>query len=225
MNLTVTLPGKLNTATKKMTIKSENGRVLCTLPYAPTEVTHDGFSSVYNTDDRPGLPPLVTESGKGSRTMSFTMTLGYVDFQKSVEDTITALQALVGSDQRLIVNYGPLEAGLWYLTGFSVDSTQRNLSNAISRATCDLEFTMATGVAAFTGPVTGGVQPPHVVSTSTSSAPKVSSGTFYTVKKGDTLWGIATNFYKNGAQWTKIADANGIRNPKALQIGTKLRIP
>lgn len=30
----------------------------------------------------------------------------------------------------------------------------------------------------------------------------------YTIKSGDTLWGIATRFYRNGSQWTKIYKAN-----------------
>lgn len=35
-----------------------------------------------------------------------------------------------------------------------------------------------------------------------------SGGTAYTVKSGDTLWGIATKHYGNGAQYTKIYNAN-----------------
>lgn len=57
----------------------------------------------------------------------------------------------------------------------------------------------------------------------TSSAP-TSSGT-YTVKAGDTLWAIATAKLGSGQKWTEIAQLNNIRDPKTLQIGTRLRIP
>lgn len=49
--------------------------------------------------------------------------------------------------------------------------------------------------------------------------------TTYTVKKGDTLSGIASKFYGDASQWQKIATANGIKNPNALQIGQVLVIP
>ncbi|MCA1781994.1 MAG: LysM peptidoglycan-binding domain-containing protein, partial [Intrasporangiaceae bacterium] len=47
----------------------------------------------------------------------------------------------------------------------------------------------------------------------------------YTVKKGDTLWAIATRLLGSGAKWTELASTNNIRDPKRLQIGTVLRIP
>lgn len=46
-----------------------------------------------------------------------------------------------------------------------------------------------------------------------------------TVKKGDTLWGYAVKFYGNGQEWSRIAQANGISDPKKLQIGTVVTIP
>lgn len=64
------------------------------------------------------------------------------------------------------------------------------------------------------------------VSTATatsSSAP--SPQKTYTVVSGDTLWRIAVKYYNDGTQWPKIADANGVKNPRLLQIGTVLTIP
>lgn len=40
------------------------------------------------------------------------------------------------------------------------------------------------------------------------SSSSSSSGKTYTIKNGDTLWGIAKRYYKNGAQYTKIYNAN-----------------
>ena len=56
--------------------------------------------------------------------------------------------------------------------------------------------------------------------------PAITENKTYTVKKGDTLWGIAKTFYGNGALFTKIAAANpGIKNPNVISIGQVLVIP
>jgi hypothetical protein len=49
----------------------------------------------------------------------------------------------------------------------------------------------------------------------------------YTVQAGDTLWGIAAQFYGDGAQWPRIFDANRdkITDPNLIFPGQELRIP
>jgi len=47
----------------------------------------------------------------------------------------------------------------------------------------------------------------------------------YTVVAGDCLWNIARRFYDSGAQYTKIAAANGIADPDYIRIGQVLTIP
>ena len=58
----------------------------------------------------------------------------------------------------------------------------------------------------------------------TSSAPKVKT---YKVKSGDCLWNIAKKYYGNGAQYTKIYNANKdkIKNPNLIYVGQVLTIP
>lgn len=58
----------------------------------------------------------------------------------------------------------------------------------------------------------------------TSSAPKVKT---YTVKSGDCLWNIAKKYYGNGAQYTKIYNANKgkVKNPNLIYPGQVLTIP
>ena len=58
----------------------------------------------------------------------------------------------------------------------------------------------------------------------TSSKPKTKP---YTVKKGDCLWNIAKKYYGNGAQYTKIYNANKgkIKNPNLIYPGQVLTIP
>jgi len=70
------------------------------------------------------------------------------------------------------------------------------------------------------------------VPTITSSGNRASSdnqpsGGTYTVVKGDCLWKIAKRFYGNGAQYTKIYNANRdkIKNPSLIYPGQVLIIP
>lgn len=46
----------------------------------------------------------------------------------------------------------------------------------------------------------------------------------YTVKEGDTFWGIAYRELGNGDRWPEIASLNGMQN-QALQPGTELKLP
>ena len=52
------------------------------------------------------------------------------------------------------------------------------------------------------------------------------STTIYTIKKGDTYWGLAAKYYGSGTKYKKIMNANPqYPNPKKLPIGGKLKIP
>ncbi len=50
---------------------------------------------------------------------------------------------------------------------------------------------------------------------------------YHTVKKGDTLYGIAKKYYGKGAQYTKIFNANKgtIKNANLIYVGQKILIP
>jgi hypothetical protein len=48
---------------------------------------------------------------------------------------------------------------------------------------------------------------------------------YYTVKRGDTLSGIALRFYGNASLYPRIAKANRIRPPYVIRVGQKLVIP
>lgn len=47
----------------------------------------------------------------------------------------------------------------------------------------------------------------------------------YTVKDSDTLFSIALKFYGDRSKWKDIADANGIRDPRNIKAGTKIKLP
>ena len=61
----------------------------------------------------------------------------------------------------------------------------------------------------------------------TPSADAPTTGGTYTVKKGDSLWKIAKQFYGNGADYTKIAGSNTdtVKNPNLIYPGQVLMIP
>lgn len=45
------------------------------------------------------------------------------------------------------------------------------------------------------------------------------------IKQGDTLWALAQNYLGSGTRWREIASANGIADPRKLQIGQEVKIP
>jgi len=58
-----------------------------------------------------------------------------------------------------------------------------------------------------------------------TTTPSASSSTTYTVKDGDSYWGIAVKVYGDGTKYQKILDANGLRESDELSIGQTLKIP
>lgn len=50
---------------------------------------------------------------------------------------------------------------------------------------------------------------------------------YYTIEKGDTLWGIAAKFLGNGSKYPEIFEANRevIEDPDKIFVGQKIRIP
>ncbi len=50
---------------------------------------------------------------------------------------------------------------------------------------------------------------------------------FYTIAKGDTLWGISSDFYKDGAKYPMIVEANleVIKDADKIYPGQAIRIP
>ncbi|MDD3148496.1 MAG: LysM peptidoglycan-binding domain-containing protein [Candidatus Riflebacteria bacterium] len=84
-------------------------------------------------------------------------------------------------------------------------------------------------------PVVEEVQPEPVVATADEyndepadtheEQPVEESVSQYVVKSGDTLGKISKNVYGTSGNWKKIAEYNGITNPKLLKVGMTLRIP
>ena len=62
-----------------------------------------------------------------------------------------------------------------------------------------------------------------LVTKSRDSSSKTTNKT-YTVKKGDTLWGIAKREFNDGQKYKDIAKLNNIANPNKIQVGQVLRL-
>lgn len=59
------------------------------------------------------------------------------------------------------------------------------------------------------------------------SVANIPAPVFYTIQKGDTLWGIAEDKYKDGSKYTKIVEANieVIKDADKIYPGQAIRIP
>ena len=65
--------------------------------------------------------------------------------------------------------------------------------------------------------------PDNELASSVTPAPE--PGRFYVVKKGDTLWKIATKVYGNGQRHRDILAANPGLQPTKMKVGQKLVLP
>jgi len=68
------------------------------------------------------------------------------------------------------------------------------------------------------------VSPEIIAATNTRDIPEP---VFYSIKKGDTLWGISTDFYKDGSKYPLIIEANleVIKDADKIYPGQSIRIP
>jgi nucleoid-associated protein YgaU len=67
--------------------------------------------------------------------------------------------------------------------------------------------------------------PTHTAGPGAAAAGRAPSHETYVVRDNDSLWSIARKVYGNGAEWTKIVQANPGLTPGKLHTGMKLRIP
>lgn len=226
--------------TGRMRIAPDNGSgTVINVPWAPSAVDHGNFAADFVTINKPSIAPSIVLNAPPLVTMGCTL---YVADKKVIHhstntrklqsysvaitaiSTLNVLKGYASSGTRVRVTYGALESGLWYITSMTISSLVRDPNtNEITQANVALTFTKAGDSRQSTGPTSGGVKPP--TPTPAPRPPTKTTAKTYVVKKGDTLWGISIKFYGTGTKWTKIADANGIKNPKALQVGKTLRIP
>jgi nucleoid-associated protein YgaU len=117
--------------------------------------------------------------------------------------------------------------------GCPVSVLLRTPGDAPARATVELALTAVSDVVASVGPLSGGAKRPRRKEHWTTAPvhgggggrPHPGAPKSYVVRQGDTLPAIAGRVYGEPDDWHRIADANGIRDPRHLKVGRKLRIP
>lgn len=227
--------GENNARLARMTIVGESAdAVPVYVPYAPVRVEHGNLGGSYNFINRPGQADATVFGSPRVPNMQFDLLL--LDKTQARQGigtpvTVTAALSIINTlkgysekGQRVRITYGALESGLWYIDEISVSTMKRDpVTDEVIQAAVSLSCTRASDIQDGLGPVTGGAETP--APPTNPAPPQQTSARYYTVKSGDTLWAISIKYYGTGTRWTEIADANGIKDPRTLQIGKVLRIP
>jgi nucleoid-associated protein YgaU len=193
----------------RLTIYSKNTQFHA--PFAPRKVTYSGYEGVWNEVPRPGRKPILTRAGLNMRKLGMELFIGTTDPYESVDMELKKLTALAEDTDIITVEYDPRCWGNWRISTLSIDSEQRHPDTSeITRAMVSIEFTEADD---------------RGIDTTSSVIAPASRPKTYTVRSGETLYKISDQFYGDVTKWRKIADANGIKDPKMLVDGSRIRLP
>lgn len=207
---------------RKMVIRSADGKLRVEAPYAPQEVQHSALNDEWVTVNRSGRLPLLLRRGKQLRTQSFTLFVGHRDIDHNVQPTLGAIIKMSRSRRPVYVSFSRFETRAWRITSLSMRSmSRRAVTNEITRAEVDIEFTVASDLNIHVGPVTGG----HNKGGGGGKGGGKGTPRYYVWKKGDTLHAIAIRFYQDARKWRTIADANHIKRIRHIKVGRRLRLP
>lgn len=238
-NLNLAIPAYTKTPDTKtrMVIRTIDGKWVYNVRMAPKERDYTNLGSQWSEIAVPGGAPFLVKESFGLKKLAFTLTIADPNnMDTDMTKDLQILNAFANTVRPIKIAYsGYFDAWTWRCTSLSIHTLQAHpLTSKITSATADLEFTQKRDVADFTGPVTGGAKANNTTkNTSTSNtkkkATKSKTGTkkattkVYVVKKGDTLSGISYKLYGTVSKWRELADTNGIKNPRLLQIGTRLK--
>jgi LysM repeat protein len=206
---------------RRMYIYAETSNIVLAVPYAPREVSYEDWENNWVQAERSGRPPLLLYKSPKLKLMKFSLRLASPNRLTPMTAILATLRQLAATKERVLIRYGPTEAGLWRLTGCTLNSAQRDPdTNEITDAVVSLELTAASDAAPAVGPVKPPPKPP-------APPKKPTTKRTYTVVRGDSLWKIAQRFYGRGALWPRIYDANRrlIKNPHWIYPGQRFVIP
>jgi nucleoid-associated protein YgaU len=175
----------------------------------------------FGSIDREGLKPITRNMGAGLKTLSFTHTIGSLDYQKSIEHVVAPLTRLAkdGRRVRFVGGSTEYEQGVWWnIKALPVSTQQRAKDNRASRVTLAWSLEEAVDVTANIVRALPKPPPPK---------PAPVAARQHRVVPGDTLWAIAARYLKNPLRWPEIYRLNAkiIRNPHWIFPGQVFKIP
>lgn len=234
-------------AHRKATLAGAAGSV--TFDRIDPEVSFEALASTWVDDDRPGRRPASQLKSAGLRRIAFEARIGWPDTTtRPAVDVTDRLNTLIrlgygtgystGGGGRVSIGYSRMESdttltgvGAWRIDDLTIRSLRRRPGdNAITMASVHLALVEwlppATLATPGTSPANPGPPAPAPGTNLPPPAPPLpASPRRYTIVAGDTLYALAIRFYGDGNQWRRLADANGITDPRALRIGQVITIP
>lgn len=200
----------------------------------PSVPTGGGSNTSNNTP-----PPLIDSSNRDTTESTNEATKEYIELEDNI--LVGDLRVLPNpyrkSKKTILLQYlGNNLTGLYFVDSVTHSFSSNGYEQTLSVSRNGFGDTIKSGsagkpvdkVAPGKGGLSNGTgdtsRPPQ--STPPPTPPKVTTR-YYTIKSGDTLWGIATRYYGNGAQYPKIYNANRsiISNPNLIYPGQKIVIP
>lgn len=177
--------------------------------------------------EREGKQTITRMVSRGLKTLSFSHTVAALDYQASIQDVVTRFTNTTrrGTRVRFTGGSGPfMQPCWWFIKDMSVSVVQLALNNEPSRVEISWSLEEAVDVTANI------IKPKPVVKKPVSKTPPrpvAAPVRTYKVVPGDTLWGIALRFWRNGARWPEIFNANRnvIKQPNLIFPGQVFRIP
>lgn len=204
---------------------------------SPPKVTSEGGWLVVN---RPKTVGFTAWEGYSPRTMDITLMLDGFSQGSSQEEEYRQLHFMmrnpVGASKQpapvKLTGPIPLSDLNWVIQSIDEDSTSVLRSSDGQLLRVEVTLTLLEYIEADVLVGRTSVSPANRVlerreptsSVATATAAVTGTGQ-YTVKVGDTLWGIAQRYLGAGKRYTEIASLNGIRNPNSVPVGTVLKLP
>jgi nucleoid-associated protein YgaU len=133
-------------------------------------------------------------------------------------------KAVLQSDGNFVVYKG--ESAAW-----STETNGKNADRLVVQADRNVVLYGTDGSALWSSgtqtdnPIEAPAEEPVAAAPVAEEVPPPPAAQTYTVELGDTLWAIAERFYSDGNRYQEIANASGIDNPDAINVGQVLTIP
>lgn len=210
-----------------VTVRSEDARHALTGLSGPdpAEIT-DGRGG-WEEVTRNRRTPVTQWVGSGLAKTTVTVWLSGWSDQSSIEPALQVLDVLAplaptGETPRVLVVGAPgVPATMrWVIQSVQVTERLRLPTGETARAQVILELLEYRA-----GDVVVARQSATKRSVVRNGTPAATKPKTYTVRKGDTLAGIAARLLGKSARWTEIAKLNSLRNPNSLKVGQKLKLP